>query len=35
MHRAWLNTEGLQEMRSEDYKPLAERWMKTVGKLPG
>lgn len=34
MHRAWLNTEGLPEMRSEDYKPLTERWMKTVGKLP-
>ncbi len=34
MHRAWLNTEGLPEMRTEDYKPLADRWMKTVGKLP-
>jgi hypothetical protein len=34
MHRAWLDTEGLPEMRSEDYKPLAERWMKSVGKLP-
>ena len=34
MHRAWLNTEGLPEMRTEDYKPLAERWLKTVGKLP-
>jgi hypothetical protein len=34
LHRAWLNTEGLPEMRTEDYKPLVERWMKTVGKLP-
>ncbi len=34
MHRAWLNTEGLPEMRSEDYKPLAERWLKAGGKVP-
>lgn len=34
MHRAWLNTEGLPEMRSQDYQPLADRWMKTVGKIP-
>jgi hypothetical protein len=34
MHRAWLNTEGLPEMRSEDHKPLVERWVKAVGKVP-
>jgi hypothetical protein len=34
MHRAWLNTEGLPEMRSQDYQPLAERWMKAIGKVP-
>lgn len=28
MQRAWLNTEGLPEMRSDDYKPLTERWDK-------
>jgi hypothetical protein len=28
MHRAWLNTEGLPEMRSEDYAALQERWRK-------
>ena len=34
MHRAWINTEGLPETRSEDYQPLTDRWMKTIGKLP-
>jgi hypothetical protein len=34
MHRAWLNTEGLPEYRTDQHKPLVERWMKTVGKLP-
>jgi hypothetical protein len=34
MHRAWLNTEGLQEIRTEEHQGLVERWMKTVGKLP-
>lgn len=34
IHRSWLNTEGLKEMRTEDYEPIVERWMKSVGKLP-
>lgn len=34
MHRAWLNTEGLPEARSDEYKPLVERWMNASGKLP-
>jgi hypothetical protein len=34
MHRAWINTEGLPEARSEEYKPLVDRWMNAVGKLP-
>jgi hypothetical protein len=34
IHRAWLNTEGLPEHRSEDYQALTDRWMKSVGKLP-
>jgi hypothetical protein len=32
MHRDWLNTEGLPEMRSEDYEPLVTRWIKATGK---
>ena len=31
MHRAWLDTTGLPEMRSEDYAPLQERWAKAGG----
>jgi hypothetical protein len=34
MHRAWLNTEGLPEKRSDEYQPLVDRWMSTIGKLP-
>ncbi len=34
MHRAWLNTEGLPEMRTDEHKALTERWIKAVGKLP-
>jgi hypothetical protein len=34
MHRAWLNTEGLPEVRTDEHKPLAERWIKAVGKVP-
>lgn len=28
MHRAWLNTEGLPETRSDNYAPLQARWAK-------
>ena len=34
LHRAWLNTEGLPEYRTDEYQPLVERWMNAVGKLP-
>lgn len=34
MHRAWLDTAGLPEARADEYKPLVERWMNAVGKLP-
>jgi hypothetical protein len=35
MNRAWINTEGLPETRTDEYQPLVDRWMKSVGKLPG
>ena len=35
MHRAWLNTEGLPETRSDEYQKLTDLWMRTIGKLPG
>jgi hypothetical protein len=34
MHRAWVNTEGLPEQRSDTYQPLNDRWMDAIGKLP-
>lgn len=34
MHRAWINTEGLPEYRTDQHKPLVDRWMNVVGKLP-
>jgi hypothetical protein len=35
MHRAWINTEGLPEMRADELESLTDRWMAKVGKLPG
>ena len=35
LHRAWLDTEGLPEKRTEEYEPLKKRWIEAVGKLPG
>ena len=34
LQRAWINTEGLPEYRTEEYQPLAERWIKAIGKIP-
>ena len=34
MHRAWLNTEGLPETRTDEHQPLVERWVKATGKVP-
>ena len=34
LHRAWINTEGLPEYRTDDYQPLVDRWVKAVGKVP-
>ena len=33
-HEAWLDTSGLPGKRTDEHKPLVERWMKTLGKLP-
>jgi hypothetical protein len=35
MHRAWIDTEGLPEQRSDEYQPLIDRWTKAVGAMPG
>ncbi|MFC7537484.1 GFA family protein [Sphingomonas sp. GCM10030256] len=34
MHRAWLNTEGLPEQRSDEYQLLQERWAKAGAAPP-
>jgi len=34
MHRAWLNTEGLKEMRTDEHQPLVEKWVAATGKMP-
>ena len=34
IHRAWLNTEGLPEYRTDEYQALVDRWIKATGKLP-
>ncbi len=34
-HRAWLNTEGLPEQRTEDYQKLVDKWIEATGKFPG
>ena len=33
-HEAWVDTSGLPGKRSDEHKPLIDRWMKTLGKLP-
>ena len=34
IHRAWLNTEGLPEMRTQDYQKLVDKWVDATGKVP-
>lgn len=34
MHRAWIDTAGLPETRSEEHQPLVARWAKAAGKTP-
>jgi hypothetical protein len=35
MHRAWLNTEGLKEVRTDEYQKLVEKWVDATGAFPG
>ena len=34
MHRAWINTEGLPEYRTDEHKTLVGKWMAATGKVP-
>lgn len=35
IHRAWLNTDGLPEMRTADYQKLVDKWVDATGEFPG
>jgi hypothetical protein len=35
MHRAWLSTEGLPEVKTADYDKLVEKWVDATGEFPG
>lgn len=35
IHRAWLNTEGLPEQRTDDYPKLVDKWVEATGNFPG
>ena len=30
IHRAWIDTTGLPETRSDEYQPLVDRWAKAT-----
>ena len=34
MHRQWINTEGLPETRTDEYKKLVDKWVAATGKVP-
>ncbi|MCM8730326.1 GFA family protein [Hephaestia sp. GCM10023244] len=34
IHEAWLDTRDLPRYRTDEHKPLVDRWMNTLGKLP-
>jgi hypothetical protein len=35
MHRVWIDTDGLPEMRTEDYQKLVDKWVDATGSFPG
>jgi len=34
MHRAWINTEGLPEYRTDEHQLLVDKWVAATGKVP-
>lgn len=34
IHRAWLNTEGLEEVRTDQHQKLVDKWTAATGKVP-
>jgi hypothetical protein len=35
MHRAWLNTAGLKEIRTDEHRKLVDKWVEATGSFPG
>ena len=35
IHRAWLNTEGLREIRTDEHQKLVDKWVNATGEFPG
>jgi hypothetical protein len=35
MHRQWLDTGGLPEIRTEEHEKLVNKWVEATGKFPG
>jgi len=35
IHRAWLNTEGLKEIRTDEHQKLVDKWVEATGSFPG
>ncbi|MEO6434077.1 MAG: GFA family protein [Sphingomicrobium sp.] len=35
IHRAWLNTAGVKEVRTDEYPALVDKWIAATGKFPG
>jgi hypothetical protein len=35
MHRASIDTDGLPEIRPQDYRVLVDRWIEATGEFPG
>jgi len=34
IHRAWINTEGLSEYRTDEHQKLVDKWIAAAGKMP-
>jgi hypothetical protein len=34
IHRAWLNTEGLTEIRTDEHQKLVDKWIAATGSMP-
>ena len=34
IHRAWLNTEGLKEIRTDEHQKLVDKWVQATGEFP-